>query len=90
MCMGPIVYGGWWFIPMIFCGIMMIVWLFFFARGGVGRWRGHGFYCCCCDGSAYGQPPLDLRKARYARGRSTNTNSMIRVPAWLALGPEGH
>ena len=51
--MGPeqFMCGNWWFIPMIFCGIMMIACLLFFARGRFSHWCGPGSWPCCCSGN---------------------------------------
>ena len=68
MC-GHFMCGNWWFVPMIFFGLMMVGCLIFFLRGGFGRRRHTGRYrSWCWDGPAALESPLDLLKARYARG----------------------
>jgi uncharacterized membrane protein len=64
---GEFMCGTWWFIPMIFCGIMIIACLFVIGRRGICGGYRHGSYRCSCGG-ATGESPRDILKLRYARG----------------------
>ncbi len=68
MCCGHFMCGDGWFVPMLFFGIMIIAWLFFFNRGGFGRWRFPGLFRCWGGSVTVGELPLELLKTRYAKG----------------------